>query len=687
VRGEDHNEDAMMRKPEFNVVTFVILVLATLGALVASLRGKIPPAPENRLAPYSSPFLQMAKNQPVGWYPFSDEPFRLARRNERPIMLFIGSATSPTVRRLDDILFKDEDLANYLERNFISIRLDSTELPEWASIYLPISRFRIDFSPEAQIWFLDPAGEPYEKYLRTSTTDKLNYDRVVGAIHDAARAYDNFRRTNSSPLFQQQNEDIARLSTNESTALDFRGFTQSLRDDPNVTVVAGRRYLAPSVLRFLARIGQTESAMRLADTYVYSPMHDGIQGGFFHSALGGDRRRITFDKLAVENAEMAAAFAELAATTGSQVHRKTATAAFDFVVRDLAIEGGISPYLLGDDKRNEKSESRSFAWERLSSVLGESDARWAQENLGLRLSDGPFLSAYPVSPRTFEDPKWTSVASRLRESLAGRLKAAPDRQLDIEGTVAARLIEAMRLLGDRDRLEVALALSDRLSSFKTGKGWLRSLAAGQNEPAGIVSRLAYADAKLQTYMATGRIIDFRDGLDCLNEILEKDRDAQTGTFPLLPNSKDLRYQLPLSRSVGMVDLFRESEMATLVRLCSDYGRLTGDAKLTLVGVEAVDRGSSIAGANHATLAGFWTAAAKMQDNAFVFVTGIDAVERAGQLSSRWPGRLVAPAVADIRRDLQSKGAGIYLVRGSEVTGPLTEAQARAGLPPLLSFGF
>jgi len=44
----------------------------------------------NRLAQETSPYLQQHKDNPVDWYPWSEEAFAAARERDRPILLSVG---------------------------------------------------------------------------------------------------------------------------------------------------------------------------------------------------------------------------------------------------------------------------------------------------------------------------------------------------------------------------------------------------------------------------------------------------------------------------------------------------------------------------------------------------------------------------------------------------------------------
>ncbi len=47
----------------------------------------------NRLAYEQSPYLLQHQNNPVDWYPWSDDAFERAAAEDRPIFLSIGYAT------------------------------------------------------------------------------------------------------------------------------------------------------------------------------------------------------------------------------------------------------------------------------------------------------------------------------------------------------------------------------------------------------------------------------------------------------------------------------------------------------------------------------------------------------------------------------------------------------------------
>jgi len=92
----------------------------------------------NRLAKESSPYLLQHKNNPVDWYPWGDEAFQKALELNRPIFLSIGYSTCHWCHVMEEESFEDEQVAQLLNDNFISIKVDREERPEIDHLYMTV---------------------------------------------------------------------------------------------------------------------------------------------------------------------------------------------------------------------------------------------------------------------------------------------------------------------------------------------------------------------------------------------------------------------------------------------------------------------------------------------------------------------------------------------------------------------
>jgi thiol-disulfide isomerase/thioredoxin len=85
------------------------------------------PGPERRggwrLADRSSAYLRSAAEQPIEWYPWGPEPFEVARRTGRPILLDVGASWCHWCHVMDEGTYADAEVARLLRQHFIAVNL------------------------------------------------------------------------------------------------------------------------------------------------------------------------------------------------------------------------------------------------------------------------------------------------------------------------------------------------------------------------------------------------------------------------------------------------------------------------------------------------------------------------------------------------------------------------------------
>lgn len=84
----------------------------------------------NRLANARSPYLRSAAHQPVHWYPWCEEAFERARREDKPILLDIGAAWCHWCHVMDHESYEDPEVAAILNEHFVAIKVDRDERPD-----------------------------------------------------------------------------------------------------------------------------------------------------------------------------------------------------------------------------------------------------------------------------------------------------------------------------------------------------------------------------------------------------------------------------------------------------------------------------------------------------------------------------------------------------------------------------
>ena len=90
----------------------------------------------NRLASETSPYLLQHAHNPVEWYPWGEEAFEKARRKDMPVFLSIGYSACHWCHVMERESFEDPAIAEILNEDFVSIKVDREERPDVDSIYM-----------------------------------------------------------------------------------------------------------------------------------------------------------------------------------------------------------------------------------------------------------------------------------------------------------------------------------------------------------------------------------------------------------------------------------------------------------------------------------------------------------------------------------------------------------------------
>src|SRR5919199_5707734 len=152
----------------------------------------------NRLARETSPYLQQHANNPVDWYPWGEEAFERARREEKPILLSVGYAACHWCHVMAHESFEDDDTARLMNEHFVCIKVDREERPDIDGIYMDAVQALTGHGGWPMTVFLTPAGEPFYAGTYFPPRDRYNVPGFPRVIEHVSRAY------------REQGENVAR---------------------------------------------------------------------------------------------------------------------------------------------------------------------------------------------------------------------------------------------------------------------------------------------------------------------------------------------------------------------------------------------------------------------------------------------------------------------------------------------
>jgi len=646
----------------------------------------LPPGKSNSLGSARGTYMQQAATQNNEWVPLTKESLTRAQQQGKPLLLVVGAAWSRDAREADEGAFNDPEVQNLIRKSFVSVRVDCTESPEWVNAYFPVSRAALGLRPGFQVYYVNPDGNLYD-YLSPETTLTGSDPSVFE--QDLVAARDSMKKGSQAlnRLVQDINTLMAKPQPSSLNVSAQFGILQDAVDQKDGGFpVDGLQVLRPEAWRLQLMAGDMKGLSVSLVPPLKSPIFDWLDGGFFRASRSADWTDIEYDKIATSNAEIMEVLAQYAASTGDPFTKALAVRTFDSLVGEFLDGGSIRVARIGDEQPGGRSDRSSFAPKDLrpmfsTGAIPQADADWARTRLGLDSRLNPSMTIRISDPSILTKGKadFDRVMHELRVMKEGhKPEFVSSSYADVNGYVAARLLTCARLWSDAGRLQVALTLSDRLDSFRTGVEVRHRSDSAADIPE-LSDYLAYSDACLNDYLATGRVVSLNNGLNVLLEAKTRFELKTPGAW--LPAK--LPFALRNSIAPEIIDNVIESLTAREIHLMWAYSRLlegspSGQAaskRLSQGATDCVRQFMATAPTLGVAGCGFYCSALELSEDSYAVAVGPEAGSVADKLQRLAPTRLVAPAFGPVRADLQAREPGIYVVRKGSTSGPVDVATA------------
>src|SRR5262245_40485486 len=145
-------------------------------------------SPRNRLAAESSPYLLLHAENPVDWYPWGEEAFEKARREDKPLFLSVGYSSCYWCHVMERECFSDPEIARQMNEGFVSIKLDREERPDLDEIYMAATQLLTRSGGWPNSLFLTHDLKPFFAGTYFPPRDSMGrpgFPRVLASLREA----------------------------------------------------------------------------------------------------------------------------------------------------------------------------------------------------------------------------------------------------------------------------------------------------------------------------------------------------------------------------------------------------------------------------------------------------------------------------------------------------------------------
>ncbi|MDI9597497.1 MAG: thioredoxin domain-containing protein, partial [Atribacterota bacterium] len=453
---------------------------------------------QNRLLYEKSPYLQQHAHNPVNWFPWKEEAFNKANKENKPVFLSIGYSTCHWCHVMAHESFEDESVARLINEIFIPVKVDREERPDIDKVYIQVAILMTGSGGWPLTIFLTPDKTPFFAATYIPKNNQYGHKGLIEILQQVKELW----KYQQNKLLEQGNQLIDALQknsvnlngeilTNEILERAYQEFSDRF-DNKAGGFGKAPKFPSPHQLLFLLRYWkrtENEQALAMVEKTLQSMQAGGIFDhiGFGFHRYSTDKNWILphFEKMLYDQALLSMSYLEAYQMTGKIIYSDTARKILNYVTRDMMSEEG--GFYSAEDADSEGEEGKYYLWteKELKDILDKDEFVFVKKYLNIETEGNLYKKGQPgeifgnrnifykgLQEQTRADitkeivvsdtGKWEKIREKLYGIRAKRIPPDKDRKIltDWNGLIIAALAKAAQVLEDEDFLEAAKKAAD-----------------------------------------------------------------------------------------------------------------------------------------------------------------------------------------------------------------------------------
>jgi uncharacterized protein YyaL (SSP411 family) len=343
---------------------------------------------QNRLASQKSPYLLQHAENPVDWYPWNEEAFEKAKREDKPIFLSIGYSTCHWCHVMAHESFEDEAVAKLMNDTFVNIKVDREERPDIDKVYMGVCQMMtgsggwpltIIMTPEKQPFFAATYIPKENRFGRLGLTSLIPEIKKLW-ISEKARIDETVERIKSALENTAVKEAPSSLDKDTIT-LAIAKLSERFDEKHGGFGKAPKFPSSHNLLLLLRHWKRTKDEWALF--MVEKTLKEMRKGGIFDHVGYGFHRYSTdcewlvphFEKMLYDQAMLIMAYTEVYQITKTNEYAQVVDEIITYITRDLMSSEGV--FYSAEDADSEGEEGKFYTWsiDEVKGILNSKEAK------------------------------------------------------------------------------------------------------------------------------------------------------------------------------------------------------------------------------------------------------------------------------------------------------------------------
>ena len=351
----------------------------------------------NHLSGQSSPYLLQHAGNPVEWYPWCEEAFARAREENKPVFLSIGYSTCHWCHVMARESFENPEIAEILNRYFVSVKVDREERPDIDSVYMTFCQAFTGSGGWPMSIFMTAEQKPF--FAGTYFPPVSGFGRI--GFRDLLLTVASKWQSSKEELFKTAGDVVSSVNQNITETKDVECSEKALPrlaakrllesfDSANGGFGQAPKFPTPHNLLFLLLYSHIYKKEGFLETVKFT-LEKMCRGGIFDQIGYGFSRYSTdayffvphFEKMLYDNALLILAYGATYKASAEPLFLETAEQTAEYVFREMM--GSAGGFYSAQDADSEGQEGKYYVWSygEILEVLGDKKGKRFCEQYGI----------------------------------------------------------------------------------------------------------------------------------------------------------------------------------------------------------------------------------------------------------------------------------------------------------------